>query len=224
MVSAKEGFETLSADAVLLIRRRRPIGESVDLQPGSTRGASVLMGSAGAGRVLHSLGELRRSFPTVIQSVHDLKTTPDDLARLDLGRLFVAVVLGSHLVNVPDPELRRAFLAAAGRHLIGDGDVLIEHHPIEWATTAAEVRATPSAALGMTDVRRDPPFVSAVSVYDVGGRVVRQPFTARVLSEAELATELDAAGLIVRQRLSPTWLVAGQGGAGLSSPGHLFSR
>ena len=61
----------------------------------------------------------------------------------------------------------------------------------------------------MRNVRRNPPFVSAVSVYDVGGRILRQPFTARVLSEAELTAELEAAGLLVRRRLSPTWILAG---------------
>jgi hypothetical protein len=88
--------------------------------------------------------------------------------------------------------------------------VLVEHHPIDWAETAAEVRATPGgSSLGMTDVERDPPWVSAVSVYDVGGRVVRQPFTVRVLSEDELEAELRAGGLVVRRRLSPSWLLAG---------------
>jgi len=105
--------------------------------------------------------------------------------------------------------LRRAFLRAACRHLVGDCDVLIEHHPIDWAQTAALTVATPGAEVGMRDVRRDPPFVSAVSVYDVGGRVVRQPFTARVLSNGELAAELLAGGLVVRRRLSPTWILAG---------------
>ena len=60
----------------------------------------------------------------------------------------------------------------------------------------------------MLGVRRDPPFVSAISVYDVGGRMARQPFTARVLSEAELAAELDAVGLRVTRRLGPTWIEA----------------
>lgn len=193
----------------LLIRRRRPIGEPATLQPGSTPGAFVHSGSAGAGRVLHSLWELGRRFPTVVQSVHDLDSTATDIAALDVGRLFEAVILGSHLVNVPDPDLRRAFLDAARRHLVGDCDVLVEHHPIDWAETAAETRPTPGSTVGMAKVRRDPPFVSAVSTYDLGGRWFEQPFRARVLSEAELAEELAAAGLIVRQRLGPTWLVAG---------------
>lgn len=199
----------MTEKAVLVIRRRRPVGEVPNLQPGSSRGAHVLKGSAGAGRVLHSLSELGMPFRTVIQSVHDLEATAADIDELDVRRLFVAVVLGSHLVNVPDEGLRRAFLGAARRHLVGDCDVLVEHHPTDWATTAAAVGATPGGSPGMARVRREPPFVSATSVYDVGGQVVRQPFTARVLSEQELVDELEATGLFVRGRLSPTWLVAG---------------
>lgn len=195
--------------AALLIRRRRPVGESADLRPVSTPGVHVLKGSSGATRALHALRELDLRFPTLIQAVIDEDARVEDLTALDVGRLFVTVILGSHLVNVPDADLRRGFLGAARRHLVGDCDVLVEHHPVDWATTAAAVPATASGAPGMTRVRVDPPFVSAVSVYDVGGRVVRRPFTARVLSEPELAEELAAAGLSVRRRLSPTWLVAG---------------
>jgi hypothetical protein len=60
----------------------------------------------------------------------------------------------------------------------------------------------------MVAVRVDPPFVSAVSVLDVGGRVVRQQFRARVLSDAELDEALAAAGLRRMRRLSATWLEA----------------
>lgn len=195
--------------AALLIRRRRPIGESTDLRPGSTSRVHVLDGAFGAARVLHSLGELDLPFPTLIQSVLDEDAGLEDVDALDVGRLFVAVILGSHLVNVPDEGLRRGLLDAARRHLVGDCDVLIEHHPVDWAETAAAVPATASGAPGMTRVRVEAPFVSAVSVYDVGGRVVRRPFTARVLAEPELVDALAAAGLFVRRRLSPTWLVAG---------------
>lgn len=199
----------MTEKAALLIRRRRLHGESEDLAPGSIPGVATLRGTAGAGRVLASLRELDLRFRTVIQAVVDPALPAAGVDRLDAGRLFVFVILGSHLMNTPDEALRRAFLGTASRHLVGDCDVLIEHHPIDWAETAASTPATPGAEVGMTDVQRDPPFVSAVSVFDVGGRVVRQPFRARVLSEAELAAELQAAGLLVRRRLSPTWLQAG---------------
>ncbi len=200
--------------AVLLLRRRRPIGESVAIGPGSTAGAGVLHGSAGAGRILHTLSELGLPFRTVIQSVHEAGVTAADIDELDVGRRFVAVILGSHLINTPDEELRRAWLRAARRHVVDDGEVLVEHHPVDWAETAAPTPATPGAEVGMRDVRRDPPFVSAVSVYDAGGRVARQQFTARVLSDAELEAELRVGGLLLRRRLGSTWLLAGPVGAG----------
>ena len=62
-------------------------------------------------------------------------------------------------------------------------------------STAAATAPMPGADVGMEEVRRDPPFVSAVSTYDFGGHFVRRPFTARVLTEAELDDELAAAGL-----------------------------
>jgi hypothetical protein len=213
MVSTEEGAHAergrVTEKAVLLIRRLRPIGESPDLEPGELPGAGRLRGTAGAGRVLHALSELDLRFGTVIQAVVDGDLSASGIDALDAGRLFVAVILGSHLVNTPDEGRRRAWLCAAARHLVGDADVLVEHHPIDWAETAAPTQAIPGAEVGMRDVRRDPPFVSAVSVYDIGGRVVRQPFRAQVLSEAELEADVRAAGLLVRRRLSPTWLQAG---------------
>lgn len=199
----------MTEEPVLLVRRRRLAGEANDLAPASVAAAGIRSGSAGAGRPLHALAELGLRFPTVIQLVVDPDVTVDDIDRLDAGRRFGHVILGSHLVNTPDESVRRAWLRAAARHLVGDGDVLVEHHPVDWAETAEPTRPTPGAEVGMRDVRRDPPFVSAVSVYDSGGRAVAQPFTARVLSEAELAGELKAAALFVRKRLSPTWLQVG---------------
>ena len=194
--------------AALLIRRRRPIGESPDLEPGSVGGAAVLRGSTGAGRVLHALAEHGLPLPHVIQSVHDPETTPAELDALDLGRRFATVVLGSHLVNVVEAELRAAWLRAASRHLVAGGRLLVEHHPIDWAETAEPTMPTPGTTVGMEDVRRHPPFVSAVSTFDIGARFERQPFTARVLSDPELDAALAEAGLRRERRLSPTWLEA----------------
>jgi hypothetical protein len=86
--------------------------------------------------------------------------------------------------------------------------VFVEHHPVDWTETAADVPATPGGSVGMVAVHVDAPFVSAVSVLDVGGRVVRQPFRAQVLSDAELDEALAAAGLRRSRRLNPTWLEA----------------
>ena len=184
----------------LLIRRRRPIGEPARLD-----------GTAGAGRLTQALLELGVPLTDIEQSVIDPE---GPLGALNPGgaviprRPFDVVVLGSHLVNNPDAGRRAAFVALAARNLAPAGRLFVEHHTLDWAETAEPTRPTPGAALGMVDVRRDPPYVSAVSVYDVGGRIVRQPFTARVLSEAELDAELAGAGLTRVARLAPTWLEA----------------
>ena len=194
--------------AVLLIRRRRPIGEPPGLEPGATPGYAMLDGVAGAGRVRLALAEHGIPTGTLHQAVLDPAVTPAQLHALDLGRRYAVVILGSHLVNTPDEPLRGALVMAAARQLVGDGHVLVEHHPIDWAETAAPTDPTPGSAVGMEDVRVHPPFVSAVTTYDVGGRFERVPFTARVLSEAELDEALATAGLGRRERLGPTWLVA----------------
>lgn len=176
--------------------------------------AATYDGVAGAGRIAQALAELGFSPDPCRQLVVDTDGSMEALGGVDLGARFDAVVLGSHLINLPDADAHAAFLAIARRHLAPGGTLLVEHHPLDWAETAAEVRPTPGgSSLGMVDVRRDPPFVSAVSVYDVGGGVVRQPFTARVLSGAELAAALSAAGFADARRLGPTWLAAREAGA-----------
>jgi hypothetical protein len=197
------------AVTALLIRRRRPLGEPPP-DPDSPPRTALVHGTVGAGRITLALTELGFVLDPLVQAVIDAELDPPALATIDLGRRFELVVLGSHLVNLPDAAARSAFLGVAARHVArGAGTVVVEHHPLDWTLTAAPTPATAGGSQpGMVDVRRDPPFVSAVSVFDVGGRVVRQPFTARVLSEAELAAALRVAGLAVVRRLSPTWIEA----------------
>ena len=193
---------------LLLIRRRRPIGEPEARGPLAATGVVTVDGTAGAGRIVLALAQAGIACDSVTQAILPEDLDPEALATLDLGGPYVTVVLGSHLVNLPDEALRSSYLAVAARHVAEDGIVVIEHHPIDWAETAADIEPTPGSAVGMEDVRREPPFVSAVSVHDIGGRMFRQPFTARVRSESELAGDLKAAGLVERRRLSPTWLEA----------------
>ena len=196
------------SEGLLLIRRRRPIGEPESRQPVGAAGVVMLAGTTGAGRIVLALAEAGIRCDSMTQAIVPQELDVPRLESLELGARYGTVVLGSHLINLPEEPQRAALLGIAARHLADDGVAVIEHHPIDWAETAAEVEPTPGSAVGMEDVRRAPPFVSAVSVYDFGGRNWRQPFTARVLSDPELAAELEAAGLVVRRRLSPTWLEA----------------
>lgn len=196
---------------LLLIRRRRPMGEPEAREPLAAIGVATMEGTAGAGRIVLALAQAGISCDSMIQAILPQDLDLPALAALDLGGPYDTVVLGSHLVNLPEAPRRSALLALAARHVADDGVVVIEHHPIDWAETAAAVEPTPGSAVGMEDVRRDPPFVSAVSAYDIGGRMFRQPFRARVLSEEELAAAVASAGLRVSRRIGPTWIEARPG-------------
>jgi hypothetical protein len=197
---APSGFAAELVPATLLIRRRRPIAEPAG-------DATTLDGVAGAGRVILALTELGFGLGDIGQLIVDPDAAVAQIDKLDLGSTCPVVILGSHLVNRPEEAVRTALLGLAVRHLAPGGRLLIEHHPIDWAENAGPTPATPGAAPGMVDVVREPPFVSAVSVYDAGGRELRQPFTARVLSEAELADAVERVGLRITRRLGPTWVV-----------------
>jgi len=192
---------------LLLIRRLRPIGEP-DLRPIEGSRAASLDGTAGAARIIHALAGAGVRCDPVVQLVVPADIEIDELASLADERDFETVVVGSHLVNLPDEALRGAIVDVAVRHVAPGGSVIVEHHPVDWTETAADVEPTPGSAVGMEDVRRAPPFVSAVSVFDVGGRMFRQPFTARVLSERDLAEVLERTGLRISRRISPTLLEA----------------
>jgi hypothetical protein len=189
------------AVTALLIRRRRTVGDPAARQ--------IHGGIAGAGRIVQSLAEA----DVVLDDdrIQQLLLDPEalltgvDPTRID--QRFGRVILGSHLVNVPELDTRVGLLRLA-RSLAVGGTVFVEHHPTDWLETAADVAATPGRSVGMVEVRVDPPFVSAVSVLDIGGRVARQPFRARVLSDAELDEALAAAGLRRTRRRNSTWLEA----------------
>jgi hypothetical protein len=195
---------------LLLIRRLRPVGEPAALQPMPGSEAATLEGTAGAGRIVHALADAGVGCDPIVQLVLPAAIEVDDLRRLAAGD-FETVALGSHLVNLPDEGRRDTFVDLAVRHVGAEGSLVLEHHPVDWGETAADVEPTPGSAVGMEGVQRDPPFVSAVSVFDVGGRIVRQPFTARVLSERDVAEVLARTGLRVVRRLSPTLIEARRG-------------
>jgi hypothetical protein len=192
------------AHDLLLIRRRRPIGEPASSETPESSVVVTIEGTAGAGRIALALAEAGVHFDDMLQAVIPPEIELAQLRSVQLGGAFASVVLGSHLVNLPDEDRRAAHVELAARHVSPEGTLILEHHPLDWAETAADVEPTPGSSVGMEAVRREPPFVSAVSVYDVGGRMARQAFTARVLSEDELEAALANVAFGPPRRLGPT--------------------
>lgn len=200
----------------VILYTRFPAGDEPDIIDGAIpRGSRILELGAGAGRITHPLLERGHRVVAVDESaamlrhVRGAETVQADIETLDLGRRFPVVLLASHFVNVPDEGMRRAFLRACRRHVADDGMVVIERHDPEWAESARDgMREVAGMRVGLQDVRRDPPLVSAVAVYEIDGWVFEQPFTARVFNDEELASELESVGLRLDRVLNPKWLIA----------------
>jgi SAM-dependent methyltransferase len=167
-------------------------------------GATILELGSGTGRVTHPLIELGHQVtavdesPEMLARVRGAETVRSGIESLDLGdRRFGAVVLGSHLLNVPDDDLLAAWLATCGRYVAADGSVLIEHHPPAWHDTVTDSEKVQDGfVFRLRDVARPGPgLVSATVEYACEGDVWTQSFVSRRLDEDAIARALDGAGL-----------------------------
>jgi SAM-dependent methyltransferase len=177
--------------------------------------ASILELGAGAGRVTHPLLALGHPVvavdesPEMLARIHGAELVQSRIEELDLGREFDAVLLASHLVNIPDVPWRRSLLATCRRHLAPGGRVLIQRHPPEWFDTAEpfERRADDLPAgqlvVRLRDLERPGPgLLSATVVYQLGERTWSQSFTAARVDDGQLAADLGAVGLEIDRRLT----------------------
>ncbi|HWD04620.1 MAG TPA: methyltransferase domain-containing protein [Amycolatopsis sp.] len=166
-------------------------------------GAAILELGGGCGRVTHPLLALGHAVVAVdfsaemLALVRGAETICARIGELALGREFPVVLLGSHLVNTPDPGELAALLAAARRHLAPGGQLLVEWHPPEWFD---RVHAGPGGTLGpvavsLHDVIRDGPMLSAQVRYRLGRRVWHQEFTCRQIGVEDLSEALTSADL-----------------------------
>jgi SAM-dependent methyltransferase len=181
------------------------MGEPEVVHAAIPAGASILELGSGAGRLTHRLVELGHPVvavdesPEMLARVRGAETVRARIQDLDLGRPFDAVLLASFLVNTPDEDLRRGFLAACRDHLGEGGCVLVQRHPPGWFDEAAEGEHTSGGVtFRLCDLRRPGPgLLAATAEYQVGERVWTHAFTARRLDDDELAAVLAEAGLAV---------------------------
>ena len=181
------------------------MGEPAIVHAAIPAGAGILELGAGAGRVTHPLVALGHPVVAVDESaemlarVRGAETVQARIQELHLGRRFDVVLLASFLVNTPDRELRRRFLAACREHLRGDGWVLVQRHEPRWFDEAAEGERTSGGITfrlrGLT--RPGPGRLSATVEYQVGEQVWTQSFTAERLDDQQLAAALGEVGLAV---------------------------
>ncbi|WP_181775306.1 class I SAM-dependent methyltransferase [Amycolatopsis pittospori] len=196
--------EAFTADgcSVEVYRLLPPAGEPEIVHTAIPEGAEVLELGSGSGRVTHALLDLGHPVVAVDDSPEMLAhvrgaTVCSKIEDLRLGRVFDAVLLGSHLVNTAADADREAFLVTAREHVAPGGRVLVEWHPPEWF---GSVRDGQGGRLGEVDVRlddivREGDLLSAVVRYSAGDRWWTQAFTCRRLDLPALNAALSGAGL-----------------------------
>lgn len=184
--------------------------------------ASVLDLGCGVGRLVNLLARPDREVWGVDESAAMLAhlspiatAVEADLRGLDLGRRFDAVVLASHLVDVADGDLRRAFLTAVADHLADGGTAYLQRHDPTSDTyvtghTGTTTLATDRGELTVTlEVhRRDGPLVHATSTMafpDIGWS---QTFDAELLDDEAIDASLHEVGLRLDEVLDATWVTA----------------
>jgi SAM-dependent methyltransferase len=183
-------------------------------------GASVLDLGAGVGRVADPLARLGHRVVAVDESAEMLahvQVAEPVLSRIEdlaLGERFGAVLMASHLANVPDVAERRALFAAAARHLKPTGTVFVQWHDPEWFATLTPGTTPPSRLGPVTtwlDVHSvDGGLLDATVHYSADGNEWTQSFTAARVGEERLSADLAACGLGFGRYLTAnrTWFSA----------------
>lgn len=194
-----------------------PAGNDAEIVHGVVpAGGAVLELGCGAGRTTRELVRLGHPVVAVDDSaemlahVKDAEAVQASIEELNLGRRFAGVLLASHLINTQDDAQRSAFLVTCERHVSPDGAVVIQRTDPAWAATATEgiTYDEGGVRVGLRGVARDGQTFSAVAVYEVGEDRWEQPYTARILDDAAIETDLAAAGLALRKCLDAAWFVA----------------
>jgi SAM-dependent methyltransferase len=187
--------------AVAFYNRLPPAGEAEIVHAALKPAASVLELGCGTGRILRRLAELGHPVlgidesPDMLDHAADLDTVCSPIETLDLHRAFDAVLLASTLINTPDPAVRVAMLDTARRHTIDGGSVVIQRHPPQWfdALVPSSVERD-GIHYTIGPIGRDGPLLTTTIQYQVEHHRWTHTFTARCLSDDELAAILDNAG------------------------------
>jgi SAM-dependent methyltransferase len=177
-------------------------------------GASILELGCGAGRVTRSLAAMGHpvvavdNSPAMLQHVTVAETICADIAELDLGRAFDAVVIASRLINNGDRSWARAVLATGRRHIGKNGVVLVERWDPEWlATVTDHDRVFGPVGARFRVIGRRGRELDCEAIFRLGERSWTQTSTAAVVDDDDLAQYAAACDLALDSWLDEdrTW-------------------
>lgn len=185
------------------VYRALPAGETPAIIDSALRPASsILELGSGPGRITHPLSAMGHEVVAVDDSaamlshVRRAERVHADLFTLDLGRVFDAVVAGSHLINATERDRRLDLLGVCRQHVADEGVVLIERYRPDWAAdpqpSSGELGAV---SLTFEPLGCDGETFSGRVTYVLGDSSWAQEFTAVVLTDEMLAQEARVVGL-----------------------------
>jgi SAM-dependent methyltransferase len=176
------------------------LGEPLIVHEAVPAGAEILDLGAGAGRITRELVALGHPVVAVDQSramldrIEGAELVLGDIETLAFGRRFRVVLLASNFVNDPDRSRVAAYLGSCARHVLPDGQVLLQGYPRDWSPDS-EWRELGGVRARLRSFELDGPRLRGEMEYVVGGETLLHAFEALLVGEAQLEAELEAAGL-----------------------------
>ena len=213
------GARTRDGCSVELYRRQAYAGEIEHLRPRLPAGTRVLELGCGAGLLAHRLLE----FGCVVTGVDNseqmlahvsprVRRVCADIEALALQERFDVVLLPSGLVNHADPAVRRAFVAAAARHVAAPGEVIVKRQDDAWLRTAriGPLGTSGALAIEVASVDRAGDVVRMTLRYELAGETWTHAFCVEALDQAAVVTLLREHGFSAVQALDERglWLAA----------------
>jgi SAM-dependent methyltransferase len=214
-VNRPEGFEGSQAELYLQLE---DVGESRFVHRAVARGSPILELGCGTGRMTRGLLERGHPVTAVDNDAEMVSHVPDaaetvlsDIETLVLGTSYPVVLLASNLINSPDQTVRSKLLATCRRHVSGEGLVILQRYQpdlLGWEPGGWVDRGP--AAIRISRFERQGDHFSASIEYRRGDRTWAHHFSAAILDDETLRTELADAGLRFQRSLDPerTWIVA----------------
>jgi SAM-dependent methyltransferase len=174
-------------------------------------GGSVLDLGCGTGRLAEPLARLGHPVtgvdnePEMLAALRLASGVCADIASLDLGERFDAVLLMSHFVDTADEPFVAAVLRTVRRHVRDGGVAVVERYPPGWVTTCVEgISESQGVRYTLRDLIRAEGTLTGTLRYEFivpgaepGAAPVsaEQRFSAREVDDAELSALAQAAGL-----------------------------
>ncbi|WP_431256496.1 class I SAM-dependent methyltransferase [Roseateles chitinivorans] len=218
------GAQTQDGCSVELYRRARYAGEIEHLRPRLPPGTTVLELGCGTGLLTHRLLDFGCEVTGVDNSTDMLAHVSErvrkvhaDIEQLALAERFDVVLLPSGLINHADAAVRRAFVAAAARHVAPDGVLILKCQDAQWLRSAAigHLVRSDGTSIDLVQVDRTPdaqePRVRMTLKYAMGDDVWTHSFVVVPMDEPAIVQLLDEAGFAAPQALDAKreWFLAG---------------